>query len=49
MLQKLLAAHGEKRKERMKWDRERSAIEDERDKVATANDRQLMSAMGQGR
>ena len=48
MMQELLAAHEEARKERMKWDKERSEIEDERDKIAAANDRQLMmSAMGQ--
>ena len=48
MVQELLAAHEEARKERMKWDKERSEIEDERDKIAAANDRQLMlSAMGQ--
>ena len=47
MVQQLLAAHEEARKERMKWDKERSEIEDERDKKAAANDRQLMlSAMG---
>ena len=48
MVKELLAAHEEARKERMKWDKERSEIEDERDKKAAADDRQLMlSAMGQ--